>query len=307
MLREVLTDFGEISGLKCNLEKTHIMAVGNRNLVNADMRRLNFTFVDELCLLGLKITHDLSSLSLVHNTTISKMRNICNFWARFNLSIPGRINIAKSLLLSQVNYLGCIINPTAEQFTAMDQIISGFILGRTNISKERLYLDPTEGGLGMICLKNFLVAQQAIWVKRAHQSTRDCWRFDLKELAKGECLTISTDNINVDSNPILHNIAASFNTFKRAFFNRNDNYKDALLLNNPILQRGQRDRGQLNHAFFNQHPAVPYNVLAQLKFSDIFRDGAMLPLAEINQTQMLGLNLLTYMRLGQACTYFLGN
>jgi hypothetical protein len=269
------------------------------------MRALGFTFVEELCLLGLKINHDLSSLDSLHNTTVSKLRKICNFWARFNISIPGRLNIAKSLLLSQINYLGCIITPNREQLNSITQVISGFILGRTNISKERLFLKPEEGGLGMISIENFLTAQQAIWVKRANISTRDCWRYDLRLLAKGNCLNICPANLSVERHPILNNIVESFFRFKTAFYSRNDNFKESILLNNPILHRGLRDRGQLNHTFFLQVPAIPDDILAGLKFSDVCSEAGMHSLAEINRTCIPMLNLVSYLRLGEACTNFL--
>jgi hypothetical protein len=46
-----------------------------------------------------------------HENAIVSMRNIAKFWDRLNLSLPGRINIAKALLLPQINYLGSIIQP----------------------------------------------------------------------------------------------------------------------------------------------------------------------------------------------------
>ena len=41
---------------------------------------------------------------------IEKINSAVNRWARFNLSLPGRINIPKSMLYSQVNYLGSVLD-----------------------------------------------------------------------------------------------------------------------------------------------------------------------------------------------------
>jgi hypothetical protein len=46
-------------------------------------------------------------------------------------------------------------------------LIEKFVKGKVNISKNRLYSKPKDGGLGLINLVDFVTAQQAIWVERA--------------------------------------------------------------------------------------------------------------------------------------------
>jgi hypothetical protein len=47
------------------------------------------------------------------------IRNICNIcviatqWSRFKLSLPGKINIFKNLMLSQVGYVGSVACPSS--------------------------------------------------------------------------------------------------------------------------------------------------------------------------------------------------
>ena len=303
-LKIVLTDFGILSGLKCNFEKTNIMAVGNNRAISQDMMDTGFSFVDSLCLLGLTINFDLSSLENVHNVTITKITNICNFWSRFNLSTPGRINVAKSLLLSQINYIGCIVPPSRQQLAEINNIINRFIVGRSNISIERITLAPAEGGLGMVDLGDFLTAQQAIWIKHAMNSTRDCWRYDLMKIANGDPLTLSASDFSPATNPILNNFANSFNTVRKAFYGHNDNYRDALLLNNPLIKRGRRDNGLLSANFFNQNPAIPTAVLQNLTFADVCGDDGIRTLADINLKAGLNMNLLTFLRVGEALNFY---
>ena len=116
------------------------------------------------------IDYDLSILTTYHTLTIQKFNNIVNFWKRFYLSLPGRISIAKTLLLSQISYIGCIISPTREQFRKLSDIYEKFVKGSLNISKEKLYISPSKGGLGLIDIKNFLAAQQTVWYKHCSEN-----------------------------------------------------------------------------------------------------------------------------------------
>ena len=68
-------------------------------------------------------------LGNIHVITVEKIRQTANFWSRFKLSLPGRIGIAKGLMLSQINYFGCIITPSKDQIREMQNIMDNFIVG----------------------------------------------------------------------------------------------------------------------------------------------------------------------------------
>ena len=99
-IKNILIAFGAFSGLKCNFDKTSIMPVGNRGAISNEIIELGFPVVDSVKILGLDIDYNLNMLETVHEKTIGKLRNIINFWQRFHLSLPGRISIAKTLLIS---------------------------------------------------------------------------------------------------------------------------------------------------------------------------------------------------------------
>ena len=118
-IKNILTDFGEISGLKCNFDKAVIMPVGDRSMVSPEIIALGFPIVEKVKILGLEIDHNIEILTTANDKTIQKIRGIINFWQRFRLSLPGRIVIAKTLLFSQINFLGCFLMPTDEQISTM--------------------------------------------------------------------------------------------------------------------------------------------------------------------------------------------
>jgi len=59
-----------------------------------------------------------------------------NFWSRFSLSLPGRINVAKSMLYSQTNYLGSIVSLSEQDFDSVGGLIENYVRGNLNIAKK---------------------------------------------------------------------------------------------------------------------------------------------------------------------------
>jgi hypothetical protein len=99
----------------------------------------------------------------------------CNKWQSFNLSLPGRINIAKTMLYSQLNYLGCFL-PVSENFiSTAENLITGFVRGNLRTAEKRVFDEPNLGGLGLFRVKTFLASQCCSWVKRA-ENLDELWK-----------------------------------------------------------------------------------------------------------------------------------
>lgn len=104
-LKTILTEFSKVSGLNANLQKTQIMAIGD--LTNLEvLNNAGMTVVDEITLLGMKSDNKIEKLHDNFEVVLKKVLGIVYFWERFNLSLPGRILIAKTFLLSQINHIG---------------------------------------------------------------------------------------------------------------------------------------------------------------------------------------------------------
>jgi hypothetical protein len=105
-IKVILEQFGAISGLRCNVEKTNLLPLGEN--INFDVRihELGFNIVDKLTVLGLEIDRN-GATENNFSRVAYKIKALIANWKPYNLSLPGRINIAKSLLYSQINYLGC--------------------------------------------------------------------------------------------------------------------------------------------------------------------------------------------------------
>ena len=163
----VLRDFEIISGLGCNVDKTVLMQIGNKDPIPPEILEIGFDIKNDFTLLGAKI----KSIGICYDTNINmimeKVRKQVHFWSRFNLSLPGRINVAKTFMYSQVNYLGCFMPFPKNSLNGVSMLIENFVKGKLKISQSKLYLSKKEGGLELFNLSNFLAAQACSWVKRA--------------------------------------------------------------------------------------------------------------------------------------------
>jgi hypothetical protein len=107
-LTTILETFGEISGLQCNIQKTNILVIGDGN-VPENIADLAFNLTDELTILGFKIENGDNNFRNNGNRILERIKKQVRIWSRYNLSLPGRIEISKTMLYSQLNYMGCII------------------------------------------------------------------------------------------------------------------------------------------------------------------------------------------------------
>jgi hypothetical protein len=98
-LKTCLEEFGRFSGLKCNIEKTVLMQVGLKNPITPEIAELGFSFVDSIKILGMDIDADIVNLDSNFTRIAVSIDKSISYWDRYNLTLPGRINVAKSLLV----------------------------------------------------------------------------------------------------------------------------------------------------------------------------------------------------------------
>ncbi len=172
-LKKALDDFAKVSGLVCNYDKTCVLPVGPILEIN-DLS--GFSYSDNIKLLGMNITKNF----------LNTDETFLEIWDRFRLSLPGRISVIKNLLIPLLNYLGCILTPSDAVLDGIQESLDNFAISGHPVSKDRRYLKPADGGLGLFKLKSFLIAQKCAWIKRSEQKTIDNWRFDLKNWLQTE-------------------------------------------------------------------------------------------------------------------------
>jgi hypothetical protein len=289
-----LDEFYLISGLKCNFDKSSVTFIGPDPPAGITTR---FKITQEFTLLGVNLSNNLRDLPKNFEPVKLKMQKTVNFWARFMLSLPGRIQIAKTFLLSHVNYFGSVIMPTPEQIVWMQNLINGFCLGNLRFDKTRMYFAPDQGGLGLFDLKNCLRAQQSIWVKKAAHSSRDNWRWDLWTLGSGNIFTLPALP-NPNQHPVLAGIIDSFRILACKFYATESNFFMSYILNNPLISISNGFPYETSDHFWLQAGNSNLFNVAKMRIKDfLMPNGTIHSLERLNLDYGLKLSFTTYVRL----------
>ncbi len=211
-IKNILVSFGCISGLECNVEKTILMQVGSDSNIDQAILDLGFDVKNEITLLGLIIENDTGNFQKSLSKITNAVKKEINFWIRFNLSLPGRIAIAKAMLYSQLNYLGCFLPVNDEVVQTWSNLIENYVMGPLNIAKSRRYLSREEGGLGLFDIKIFLGSQKCNWIKRA-KNLDDYWKQRLFSKSLGNIFNLRSKYFDKNVEPVLHSIVKSYENF----------------------------------------------------------------------------------------------
>jgi hypothetical protein len=234
---------------------------------------LNLKLVDKVTLLGVEISRNLDNVAEIFARIRDKIILVASYWERFRLSPPGRITVAKTFLVSQLNYVACWLVPPEDILTQIQNVLDNFVIGNLNISRQRVNLPINKGGLGMFHLPKFLGTLQCAWIKRATSNCIDNWRYDLKSLSPdGDVTLIRSCDLDPESHPILHNLVKSYETFVGEFSKHNGNYKLANIFCNPAFYHMNTNQ-LINKNFFG---LAVYNQYApqirRLRFIDCFQE-----------------------------------
>jgi Reverse transcriptase (RNA-dependent DNA polymerase) len=298
-IKIILQEFEQLSGLACNFDKTCVMPTFRPSEEDLQLlNTLNFRYAESITLLGVEISMELDNIPEIFNKIQNKIVSLASYWERFRLSLTGRIVVAKTFLISQLNYVACWLPVPEESLNNIQNILDNFVTGNLNISRNRIHLPANLGGLGMFNLKDFFVAQNCSWIVRANRLCIDNWRYDLISFCQDHNLGhLRASDLNQNDNPILYNLANSFDLFCAALATLNGNYKSAYIYDNAAFKY---DNTKLNRNFFGNNFFTAYEAnIRSLKFSDCFQDGVFKTWREFAAMQ-IPLNLATWMRLRAA-------
>jgi hypothetical protein len=306
-IKFILEKFAVISGLHCNFDKTALMPINPLSLQERTwIEDCGFKIVSSIKLLGADITTNIDDIQSNFIRIREKIINLISFWSRFKLSLPGRLSIAKTFLLSQLNYLGCVFKPDPGILTEIQNLINSFIRKNLKISDVRITTTVPKGGLGFFNLQCFLDTQRCTWLLRAKRECIDNWRYDLLTAApNNDILLLRKDDIENASHPILYNFCHAFDEFYVKFCRDGDNYYHAQIYDNAVFS--DPDSGStLNKNFFginfyNTHK----DKIRKIKFSDCFTILGFKTLAQFRDMD-LPFTMATWMRIRNALLHFRG-
>jgi hypothetical protein len=298
-LRSILDDFGRISGLQCNYDKTVIVPIGPLGKTKLN----NSIFKTSSCvkLLGMEVNNSLDNTDDIFISIGEKILNLILFWSRFRLSPPGRIAILKTLLIPQLNYLGCFLTPSRIVIDNLQSLLDDFVVNGLRIGKDRYYIPPDQGGLGLIHIGTFLIAQKCSWVKRVHLNTIDNWRLRFRLACPSFDVTL-VRSIDFDrySSPVLFEIASAFETFVGCFGKIGNNLTDTPIFMNTSIVRSKSDARLIDVAFYGKTFYIAHkDVIRKLTINDCLINGSFKNLLDFHAMD-LPLTIATWVSLRAA-------
>jgi len=224
ILNDILNDFGAISGLKVNNDKTKILTISNDNnlkhLINNIATELGYKVVNNLDLLGFKVYADSKDLVKNWDNVVSAIEKKINLWKIFNLSIQGRIVVAKTHLISQVQFYGTVLIIPKETESTISNLIENFVQGGgKKLARTKLYAPINEGGINLISIRAYCEALKCGLIKHSRYSC-DWWARVLRLKC---CHDENWDNIDPEglttiNTPLILGIARAWKKATITFF-----------------------------------------------------------------------------------------
>ena len=174
---KLVDDFGNVSGLKLNKEKTDglwLCRVGNRkdNLANINWDKSNIKA------LGVHFGYDKKEVKRKNwEGKIASIKTCLRYWNTRDLSLQGRIQIIKTLALAKVVYLTASINTPNWAIKEINKEFFTFLwkYKRDNMSRKVMVNYITNGGINMVDFKIFCISMKAVWAGRLLNCKEETW------------------------------------------------------------------------------------------------------------------------------------
>jgi hypothetical protein len=263
--KATLEAFSKLSGLRCNLEKTVIMRIGDtESEMDPRINSLGFTISKSCCLLGFDFAENTDLAVLNFAKVDKKINGILNFWRPFFLSTSGKITIVKTLIYPVINYHATVLCPDNTWVEKTTKKIESYIGNGWNIGHKRIWLDVEDGGLGLASIYDIVTGLQCAWVRRALLHDHDNWSSKLTKLNKDFELTLTERDIT-NFGPVLGGILRNFLKFRDSLIEYKNNYVHVPILNNKkfIVKRGEA--GIFDDNFFETFaPGIDVNTRSTL-------------------------------------------
>ena len=172
-----LKNFQACSGLKINLEKTEVIPIGVSKQKDINLpKSLSSSVINKgpFKTLGIWFSHDCNEMiRLNYQSKINKINSLINIWLCRNLSLKGKIQIIKSLLLPQLNYVLSNIYCPSQILKEIDKILIRFLWNNNppKVKKSTIIGNYSDGGLKMPDIFTINTTAKVKWIKRLMASS----------------------------------------------------------------------------------------------------------------------------------------
>lgn len=167
--------FEEASGMELNFEKCHFMWLGDK--ANSDATICEKTPSKKIKILGVTFSSTCDVIEDNITPIINKIEKTLNCWNQRQLTIKGRVTIAKSLAVSQLVYIASSLDIPHTKLCVIQSLIQKFIWrGRPPKVAQQVIIQPIEdGGLASPYIPTLYKALRLSWLKRMWNSSDAKW------------------------------------------------------------------------------------------------------------------------------------
>ena len=204
---EIVEDFGKYSGLKLSTQKSTGMWLGSRRQENGFIKGIPMARRN-IKILGIYFSPD-TEASLIPENWSDRIENIIRTikrWENRNPSLYGKVLLAKTLLISQLNHVIQALAIPKQTLARINTIIYRFLWKKKynnkrafeKIKRNVLSLNVKDGGLGMINIEHQQKMFLTKWATKLVKGTRQAWSIVpeamFNKIGGSQCaLSISTD------------------------------------------------------------------------------------------------------------------
>ena len=256
----LLEQFAKYSGLKPNLDKTSCIWLGTKKLCSEILcpeKNLNWS-KKPFVVLGIKFSTNLQEMiDLNFESKFNDIQKLIKTWSKRLLSVPGRITVVKTLLLSRLTHLIiCLPRIENENVKRLEKAFFNFIwydnrkkkVKTDRIARAQLIQDYSLGGMRMVHVKSFIQSMKLVWLQR-FLLTDAPWTVLCKHIVKdglesifkfGDCYTKKI--MKHMTNPFWKEVLDSFLHFRnlqKFAGNKVETIYDSLWYNDNILIGGE--------------------------------------------------------------------
>ena len=176
-LLDLLSTFGDCSGLKLNVAKSEAMWLGK----TANEKDMPFDVKwprRPIYALGTAFSYNRNLCEAENFTSkINKLQKLFNIWSQRDISLYGRILITKTLGLSKLIYSSACVQTPARVSDIVNKLVVNFIWNgkKPKIKRDTLIGPKDKGGLELPDYEIVTKSLQCAWVKRMKEGIRKQW------------------------------------------------------------------------------------------------------------------------------------
>ena len=172
--------FYRFSNLRLNNDKTEIFAIGGHHI---DQANYPHKVRKSIKFLGIVFDYHMPSRKKANFDSILKsIKNLLNMWKWRGLTLLGKIQIVKSLIIPKVLSKAAMISVSEDLIKEINSLIDRFIWkGNDKIKRCALINDIEDGGLRMLDIQSMILAQRVMVLKRfMDKENNSSWKIILQ-------------------------------------------------------------------------------------------------------------------------------